>query len=173
MSDDVHEGIIDLSRLGIGPINVDELSKEEAREYLLMMEKLDRLEHQDICQNSFLDFVKVVYPGWITGRHHRIIAKQFERIARGEAKRLIINLPPRHSKSEMASFLFPAWILGRNPALKIIQATHTGELAIRFGRKVRDLLDTEEYHEVFPHTRLNPDSKSAGRTRLTSPPGIT
>jgi len=84
-------------------------------------------------------------------------------VARGELKRLIINMPPRHSKSEFASFLMPAWFLGRNPKLKIIQATHNTELAVRFGRKVRDLIDDPQYKEIFPNTNLKEDNKGAGK----------
>jgi hypothetical protein len=80
----------------------------------------------------------------------------------GDLKRLIINMPPRHTKSEFASYFLPAWMIGNNPKLKIIQATHTAELAIRFGRKAKNLIDSAEYREIFD-TRLQEDSKAAGR----------
>ena len=70
-------------------------------------------------------------------------------------------MPPRHTKSEFASYLLPAWMVGRNPKLKIIQATHTGELAIKFGRKAKHLIDSEEYSKIF-QTRLQEDSKPLG-----------
>ena len=92
----------------------------------------------------------------------KIIAKKFEDIASGKLKRLIVNMPPRHTKSEFASFLFPAWFVGQNPKAKIMQTTHTGELATRFGRKVRNLMDTQEYKKIFK-TQLQPDSMAAGR----------
>jgi hypothetical protein len=104
-----------------------------------------------------------VYENFIEGQHHRIIAEKLERIAKGELKRLIVNMPPRHSKSEFASYLMPAWFLGRNPKLKIIQATHNTELAVRFGRKVRDLMSSDTYRDVFPGTLLKSDDKAAGR----------
>jgi hypothetical protein len=86
------------------------------------------------------------------------IADKFNKLANGEIKRLIINMPPRHTKSEFASFLLPAWMIGRKPNLKIIQSTHTTELAVRFGRKAKNLMDmSEEYKAVFP-TRLREDS---------------
>ena len=72
-------------------------------------------------------------------------------------------MPPRHSKSEFASYLMPAWFLGRNPKLKIIQATHNTELAVRFGRKVRDLIADPQYKDIFPATSLKEDNKSAGK----------
>ena len=95
------------------------------------------------------------------------MCEQFNKIARGELKRVIINMAPRHSKSEMSSYMLPSWLLGIRPDLKIIQATHTGELAVRFGRKVRDLVDTREYKEVFPNVSLRADSKAAGRWETT------
>ena len=76
-----------------------------------------------------MPYVKHVYDGFIEGTHHRIIAEKLERIANGELKRLIVNMPPRHSNSEFASYLMPSWFLGRNPKLKIIQATMNTELA--------------------------------------------
>jgi predicted phage terminase large subunit-like protein len=91
------------------------------------------------------------------------MADAFERVARGECKRLIINMPPRHTKSEFASYLLPAWFLGKFPHKKVIQASHTAELAVGFGRKVRNLVDTETYRRLFPDLSLASDSKAAGR----------
>ena len=117
---------------------------------------------QNRAKTDFLSFVKCVWPEFIEGSHHRHIAEKFNKLATGELKRLIVNMPPRHTKSEFASYLLPAWLVGRNPKLKIIQATHTGELAIRFGRKAKNLIDSEEYAKIFK-TRLQEDSKAAGR----------
>ncbi len=117
---------------------------------------------QNKAKNDFLSFVKCVWPDFIEGAHHRHVAEKFNKIASGEIKRLIVNMPPRHTKSEFASFLLPSWMVGRNPKLKIIQATHTGELAIRFGRKAKHLIDSEEYKKIFI-TKLQEDSKAAGR----------
>ena len=69
-------------------------------------------------------------------------------------------MPPRHTKSEFASYLLPSWMVGRKPNLKIIQTTHTTELAIRFGRKAKTLIDSQEYQSVFK-TRLREDSRTA------------
>ena len=117
---------------------------------------------QNKAKNDFLSFVKCMWPEFIEGSHHRHVAEKFNQLARGEIKRLIVNMPPRHTKSEFASFLLPAWMVGRNPKLKIIQATHTGELAIKFGRKAKNLIDSYEYHKIF-ETSLQEDSKAAGR----------
>ena len=117
---------------------------------------------QNKAKEDFLSFVKCVWPEFIEGAHHRHIAKKFNDLATGKITRLIVNMPPRHTKSEFASYLLPAWMVGRNPKLKIIQATHTGELAIRFGRKAKNLIDSEEYAKIFK-TRLQEDSQAAGR----------
>ena len=108
-------------------------------------------------------FVKRMWPDFIDGAHHKRVAEKFNDIAHGRTKRVIVNMPPRHTKSEFASFLFPAWLIGRNPKLKIIQTTHNSELAMRFGRKVRNLMDTPDYKNVFVDAALHPDSKAAGR----------
>jgi len=117
---------------------------------------------QNKAKEDFLSFVKCVWPDFIEGSHHRHIAKKFNDLATGKITRLIVNMPPRHTKSEFASFLLPAWMVGREPKLKIIQATHTGELAVRFGRKAKHLIDSEDYSKIFK-TSLQEDSKAAGR----------
>jgi predicted phage terminase large subunit-like protein len=114
------------------------------------------------AQNDFMTFVKRVWPEFIEGSHHKRIAEKFNDLSQGKIKRLIINMPPRHTKSEFASFLLPAWMIGRKPNLKIIQTTHTTELAVRFGRKAKTLMDMPEYKEVFT-TRLREDSQAAGK----------
>ena len=130
--------------------------------------RLAQLEKNEACQKDFLTFVRTVWPEFIAGRHHKIIADKLDRVASGELKRLIINMAPRHTKSEFASFLFPAWMMGRRPSMKIIQATHTTELAVSFGRKTKNLLDSDEYKEIFPDVRLAADSKASGRWDTSS-----
>ena len=124
--------------------SIETLTTEEAK-LLAKKLKIKKLEFsvQEQSQKNFLPFVRNVWPEFKEGKHHKIIAKKFEDIASGKLKRLIINMPPRHTKSEFASFLFPAWFVGQKPKAKIMQTTHTGELAIRFGRKVRNLMDTQ------------------------------
>jgi hypothetical protein len=131
-------------------MNFEALPKEVLQEVLLLEEQHRRLETRELAQTKFLAYAKHVYEGFIEGRHHRVIAEKLEDIASGKLKRLIINMPPRHSKSEFASYLMPSWFLGRNPKLKIIQATMNTELAVRFGRKVRDLIADPIYVRSFP-----------------------
>ena len=112
---------------------------------------------------DFMAFVREMWPGFINGAHHKVMAKKFEEIASGKIKRLIINMPPRHTKSEFASYMLPAWFLGKFPNKKIIQCSNTAELAVGFGRKVRNLVGSEQYSKIFPDVNLRSDSKAAGR----------
>ena len=136
---------------------------EIVREILALEEAKRAISIREKAQDNFLEFVKHVYDGFIQGSHHKQVAKRFETLAVTPGSRLIVNMPPRHTKSEFASYLLPAWLIGKNPELKIIQTTHTAELAVRFGRKVRNLMEMQEYKEVFPDVDLRADSKAAGR----------
>ena len=141
---------------------IEKLPPDAQKEFLKLAMKLNEKTKQSKVHDSFLDFVKHVWPEFIEGKHHKKIAEKFNKLAQGKIKRLIINMPPRHTKSEFASFLLPSWMVGRKPDLKIIQTTHTTELAIRFGRKAKLLIDSPEYQEVFK-TRLREDSQAAGK----------
>jgi predicted phage terminase large subunit-like protein len=146
-------------------MNIEEYKKlppDAKREFLKYAAKLSEKRKGSQVHGDFLSFVKHVWPEFVEGSHHKIIAEKFNKIAEGKIKRLIINMPPRHTKSEFASNLLPAWMVGRKPNLKIIQTTHTTELAIRFGRKAKTLIDSPEYQQVFK-TRLREDSQAAGK----------
>jgi predicted phage terminase large subunit-like protein len=125
--------------------------------------RLAQMSEVEGCRDDFLKYVRKIWPEFIAGAHHKMIAKKLEDIASGKIKRLIINMPPRHTKSEFASYLFPSWVIGREPKTKIIQTTHTAELAVNFGRKVRNLIATTEYQNIFDSVNLQADSKAAGR----------
>jgi predicted phage terminase large subunit-like protein len=120
------------------------------------------------AKDDFMVFVNYVWPTFIHGEHHVKMARAFERVATGQCKRLIINMPPRHTKSEFASYLLPAWFLGKFPQKKVIQTSHTAELAVGFGRKVRNLVDSDVYKDIFPTVGLQADSKAAGRWATNS-----
>jgi predicted phage terminase large subunit-like protein len=139
------------------------LSEQEMRQVLFELDTLETMKAKELQRERFLKFVEAVWPTFIGGRHHARMADAFERVARGECKRLIINMPPRHTKSEFASYLLPAWFLGKFPHKKVIQTAHTAELSVGFGRKVRNLVDSEVYRNIFPNLSLSADSKAAGR----------
>ena len=129
------------------------------------------IKHIKLCQDDFLYFVQEVWPDFVCRKskkpkdwgHHQIIAKEFTDIADERKGRLIINMPPRHTKSEFASVYYPAWIIGKYPKLKIMQVSHNTELAARFGSKVRNIIDSKEYKQIFGDVRLREDSKAKGR----------
>jgi len=140
--------------------NMPENKKRKAK---LLIEQYEGYLTQHISQFSFLDFVKHVYPGYKVGPHHLKLAQIFEDIAAGKKKRVIVNIAPRHGKSELISYLAPAWFLGKYPQKKIIMASHTADLAVNFGRRVRNLVGSEAYRDIFPQIELQADSKSASR----------
>jgi len=104
-----------------------------------------------------------MWPGFICGEHHKVMAESFQAMAEGKKKRLTLSLAPRAGKSELTCVFFPAWFLGKYPDKKIIQVSHKAELAVGFGRKVRNLFSDPVFREVFPGVSLRQDSKAAGR----------
>ena len=141
---------------------IKKLPTDVQKEFMTTFLKYQEKKKESLIHKDFMAFVKHMWPDFIEGSHHKIIADKFNKLAEGKIKRLIINMPPRHTKSEFASYLLPAWMVGKNPKLKIIQSTHTTELAVRFGRKAKTLMDSPEYKQVF-QTRLREDSQAAGK----------
>ena len=153
--------------------NIDHLDPGQKARVLDLLEERARSQKYLDARTKFLPFVKAVWPDFIPGAHHTIMAEAFERVATGQCTRLIINMPPRHTKSELASWLLPAWFLGRFPKKKIIQSSNTENLAAGFGRRVRNLIDGQDlgddedrtghsaYQEIFPGVELAKDSKAA------------
>jgi len=139
------------------------LPEPEQVKLLEDLKLLEKFKTKELAQIKFMAFVEKVWPTFIGGKHHNDMAAAFEEVANGTCKRLIINMPPRHTKSEFASYLLPAWFLGKFPQKKVIQTSHTAELAVGFGRKVRNLVDSDIYKSIFPAVGLQADSKAAGR----------
>ena len=145
---------------------LSQISKLPPNEKAALLKDLEALEHvqnKKKAKEDFISFVNLKWHSFISGRHLQKMASAFERVASGELKRLIINMPPRHTKSEFASYLLPAWFLGKYPEKKVIQTAHTAELAVGFGRKVRNLIQSEDFQNVFSGITLSSDSKAAGR----------
>ena len=138
--------------MDLNKVNIEKLPADVRKTFKKLQVMHAEKQIQNKAKSDFLSFVKCVWPDFVEGSHHRHIADKFNKLATGEINRLIINMPPRHTKSEFASYLLPAWMVGRDPKLKIIQATHTAELAIRFGRKAKNLIDREDYAKIFKTT---------------------
>jgi predicted phage terminase large subunit-like protein len=139
------------------------MSEKERQRNLILLKDYQREVTQKNGKANFLDFIKHVYPDYKVGAHHARLAKLFEEIAQGKRKRVIVNIAPRHGKSELISYLAPAWFLGNHPAKKVIMASHTADLAVNFGRRVRNLVGSDAYKDIFPDISLQADSKSASR----------
>jgi hypothetical protein len=139
------------------------LSAKEKAELLADLEERAARASKVIGQDSMLGFATHVYPGFKIGPHHRKLSKIFEDVIAGKKKRVIINIAPRMGKSEFSSYLFPAYFLGKFPDKKIIMGTHTASLSEDFGRRVRNLIESDEYQDLFPDTRIADDQKAAGK----------
>jgi len=139
------------------------LPRAEQIDFLQTLEAYEKQTQLTARQTSFMPFIKHVYPGYKVGPHHRHLAQIFEDIANGVKKRVIVNIAPRHGKSELISYLAPAWFLGKHPHKKVIMASHTADLAVNFGRRVRNLVGSDPYQEIFQNVKLQADSKSASR----------
>ena len=125
-------------------------------------------EIKQLCQlgrYSLIDFSIITNPKYKPNWHHEEIAKELESAERGEAtwKILILCVPPRHGKSEEATINFPGYALGKKPDREIIVASYSSDLAMDFGEKTRDLVNSSVYHAVFPEVTLKADSKDKSR----------
>ena len=154
----------------ISKVEIEAIKK--ALPHMALHEKIELLDDLDVrerrasltaAKTNMLGFAQAVYPGFKIGPHHRKLAKIFTDVVDGKKKRVIINIAPRMGKSEFSSYLFPAYFLGKYPNKKIIMGTHTAGLSEDFGRRVRNLIDSEEYRDVFPQTLVADDQKAAGK----------
>jgi|SRR6478736_307178 len=142
---------------------IGKLPLDKQREVLALLDELVHSRSKLNARTHFLPFVKTLWPDFVEGSHHRIISELFDDVISGKKKRIIVNMPPRHTKSEFASVYLPAFFLGQYPNKKVIQSSHTAELAVGFGRKVRALIDRDDFQELFPRVSLSADNKAAGR----------
>ena len=144
-------------------VNLDAFNPEEIMEIDRMAEELNLRNTNKAAYDDLIEFCKLMMPEFIVGKHHRILANMLMDIEKGKKDRVCVNIPPRHGKSQLVSIFYPAWFLGRNPDKKVMMVSHTTDLAVDFGRKVRNLIALEVYSSIFPTVSLAKDSKSAGR----------
>lgn len=131
---------------------------KEARDDLLKFTELSMPHPEDPG-----DATRSLYD---TAPHHVAICEALQKVERGDTKRLIITMPPRHGKSELASRRFPAWFVGRDPNRQVIFTAYGQEFAEEFGREWRDIIRAPAYRQVFPDTHLRKDSAATGRMQL-------
>ena len=143
--------------------NLDSFSNDEVKEIDRLVDELATRKQNQLAYDDLIEFCKAMMSDFIVGRHHRILADMLMGIERGDKDRVCVNIPPRHGKSQLVSIFYPAWYLGRNPDKKVMMVSHTTDLAVDFGRKVRNIIASEAYRSIFPTVKLASDSKSAGR----------
>tara|TARA_R110000744_G_scaffold68988_1_gene140235 strand:+ start:719 stop:2287 length:1569 start_codon:yes stop_codon:yes gene_type:complete len=143
--------------------NLADYTPDELAEINVLIDELSARDRNSKAYDDLLEFCKRMQPDYIVGKHHRILGDMLMDIEQGNKDRICVNIPPRHGKSQLVSIFFPAWFLGRNPNKKVMMVSHTTDLAVDFGRKVRNLIATDEYRAIFPTVSLAVDSKSAGR----------
>ena len=143
--------------------NLDHYTPNEIVEIDRLVDELSSRKTNQAAYDDLIEFCKRMQPDYIVGKHHRMLGNMLMDIAEGKKDRICVNIPPRHGKSQLVSIFFPAWFLGRNPNKKVMMVSHTTDLAVDFGRKVRNLISTDEYASIFPAAKLAVDSKSAGR----------
>ena len=143
--------------------NIGRFSPEEQAQIAVILDELERRKHAKLCQSDLIEFCKYMDPTYIVAAHHKKLAELLTQIAYGLKDRIAVSIPPRHGKSHLVSTLFPAWFLGKFPEKKVLMVSHTGDLAVDFGRKVRNIIADPRYSSIFPGITLAQDSKSAGR----------
>jgi len=148
--------------------NIDNFNDTEVVEINRIVDELSIRKMNQAAYDDLIEFCKIMQPDYIVGKHHRILADMLMAIESGDKDRICVNIPPRHGKSQLVSIFFPAWYLGRNPNKKVMMVSHTTDLAVDFGRKVRNLISTDAYKGIFPTVNLAIDSKSAGRWNTNS-----
>lgn len=144
-------------------VNIDSYSEQEQEELLTLIEEYDKRISQQLCRDDLLTFCQAMQPGYLIGAHHRHLSKLLMQLEKGEKDRITVSVAPRHGKSQLTSIYYTAWYLGRNPTKQVMLVSHTTDLAVDFGRKVRNIINTPEYKAIFPNVSLAQDSKSAGR----------
>lgn len=143
--------------------NLSKFTTQEQTQILSIIDELERRTHAKRCQDDLIEFCKHIDPTYLVATHHKRLAELLMQIAYGDKDRIAVSVPPRHGKSHLVSTLFPAWFLGKFPDKKVLMVSNTTDLAVDFGRKVRNIIADAKYQSVFPGINLASDSKSAGR----------
>ena len=112
--------------------------------------RMNNNELLTLARKDLACYAMAIWPKFQLAAHHRLIANHLEAVERGDIRRLMISMPPRHGKSLLTTQIFPAWYLGRRPDRAIISASYGQELADDFGRKVRDFVISPMHRAVFP-----------------------
>ena len=143
--------------------NLHTFAPAEQAQLLEIIDELEARQHAEKCRTDLIEFAKHMMPDYKVGTHHKQLAEYLEDLAHGRKDRITVSIAPRFGKSQLTSIFFPAWFIGNWPDKKIMIVSHTADLAVDFGRKVRNLINSDEYKAIFQDVALAADSKSAGR----------
>lgn len=134
------------------------------------------LAQRELSRRRLIEFIQEFHPRYKAGWVHHDICKRLEKFAAdveaGKSPRLMILMPPRHGKSQIASKLFPAWHLGHYPHHEIIACSYNISLALEFSREVRGVVRSDRYHVLFPHANIDPEFQGAEAWKLLSKTGV-
>jgi len=147
-------------------LDYESLTEPQLREALYLKEDLVHREHMKVCREDFIEFCKYMDPNFMVGNHHKIMGQAFNKIVHENNKRIIINMPPRHGKSYLTSQYLPAFFIGNYPKAQLMNIANVAELAVKFGRQVKDVIGSDKFKDVFPGIEVRSDSKSAGRWQI-------
>jgi len=147
--------------------NLGNLTAEEMANTIALLDEIDARKRKILCQNDLLAFIAAVDPAYKFGVHLKRLGGLLMHIDEGTKDRLAVSMAPRFGKSQMISIYFPAWYIGRHPDHKVIMASHTADLAVDMARKVRNLMQTQEYKSIFPGVAIAADAKAAGKWNTT------
>lgn len=157
--------MVDLTKEEIDDLlaNLDTFSEAEQRDIYDLLTQFEERKVSEVARNDLIQFCLAMQPDYLVGKHHKRLAELLEDVEKGEKDRISVSIAPRHGKSTLGTILYAAWFIGRNPNKKIMLVSHTADLAVDFGRKIRNLVATPAYQKIFPGVALAQDSKSAGR----------
>lgn len=139
------------------------MSHEEMAETLVLLEELENRKRLHLARNDFLAFIGLIDPTYKFGTHLKRLGALLMQIEAGVKDRIAVSMAPRMGKSLMISIYYPAWYLGKHPDHKLIMASHTSDLAVDMARKVRNLMQSDEYKAIFPQVQIAADAKAAGK----------
>jgi predicted phage terminase large subunit-like protein len=153
--------------MNLDNINIDELisrmTPEQMADMVVMLDELDTRKRISLAQNDFLAFIAAMDRAYKFGTHLKRLGGLLMDVENGSEDRVAVSMAPRFGKSQMISIYYPAWYLGKHPDHKVIVASHTADLAVDMARKVRNIMQTEEYHRIFPGVAIAADAKAAGK----------
>jgi predicted phage terminase large subunit-like protein len=157
----------DLEEVKLLLSNIKNMSHEDMANTLALLEELEERKRTQLARNDFLAFIAAIDGAYKFGVHLKRLGALLTEVEQGLKDRIAVSMAPRFGKSQMISIYYPAWYLGKHPDHKMIMASHTVDLAVDMARKVRNLMQSAEYRQIFPGVAIAADAKAAGKWNTT------